>query len=103
MVTKPSQLRPLWTAFYMVNSVNAVIFGLYARRRTAFRRDFTYNKYHFGCFMQIAAALGIAASSKMGKPLVPGLLFMGSVGLISMPAYLEGLAEIRNEPDRIID
>ena len=51
MVTKPSQLRPVWTALYMVNSFNAVCFGLYARRRNWFRKDFTYNKFHFGVFM----------------------------------------------------
>ena len=87
----------------MVNSVNAVVLGLYARRRTSFRRDFTYNKFHFGCFMQMAAALGIAASGKLGQPLVPGLLFMSSVVLVSFPAYMEGFAEIRNQPDRVID
>ena len=65
MVTKPSQLRPLWTFFYMANTLNAVVFGLYARRRNKFRQDFTYNKYHFGAFTQIASAIGIAASSKL--------------------------------------
>ena len=51
----------------------------------------------------MAAALGIAASGKLGQPLVPGLMFMSSVVLVSFPAYLEGFAEIRNQPDRIID
>ena len=49
------------------------------------------------------AALGIAASGKLKKPLFPGLLFMGAVGMTSMPAYLEGIQEIKNEPDYIID
>eukprot|EP00353_Schmidingerella_taraikaensis_P003508 CAMPEP_0185583170 /NCGR_PEP_ID=MMETSP0434-20130131/21362_1 /TAXON_ID=626734 ORGANISM="Favella taraikaensis, Strain Fe Narragansett Bay" /NCGR_SAMPLE_ID=MMETSP0434 /ASSEMBLY_ACC=CAM_ASM_000379 /LENGTH=104 /DNA_ID=CAMNT_0028202181 /DNA_START=65 /DNA_END=376 /DNA_ORIENTATION=+ len=87
----------------MINSANAVIFGLYARRRNRFRNDFTYNKYHFGVFMQMGAALGIAAAGKLGKPLIPGLLFLSSVCLVSFPAYLEGLAEVRDEPDRVID
>ena len=103
MVTKPSQLRPWWTVLYVLNSVQAVALGLYARRRNYFRRDFTYNKFHFGVFTQIAAAVGIAAASKLAKPLVPGVLFLGAIGLVSWPAYSEGFREIRNEPDRIVD
>ena len=103
MVTVPSKLKPFWTGLYMMNTVNAVTLGLYARRRHRFRSDFTYNKYHFGVFTQIMAALGIAASGKLKKPLFPGLLFMGAVGMTSMPAYLEGIQEIKNEPDYIID
>ena len=48
-------------------------------------------------------ALGIAAAGKLASPLMPGLLFMTSIALISIPAYAEGIPEIRNEPDRIID
>ena len=87
----------------MVNSFNAVCFGLYARRRNWFRKDFTYNKYHFGVFMQMMGALGIAASGKLANPLLPGLLFLSSICLVSFPAYAEGIPEIRNEPDRVID
>ena len=47
--------------------------------------------------------MGIAAASKLGNPLVPGLLFMASIGLTSFPAYLEGFKEIRNEPDLVLD
>ena len=103
MVTKSSNLRPVWIALYMGNSLNAVVFGLYARRRPWFRKDFTYNKYHFGVFMQMFGALGIAASAKLTSPLLPGLVFLTSIALVSFPAYIEGIREVRNEPDRIID
>ena len=52
----------------MVNTVSAVGIGLYARRRNNFRKDFTYNKFHFGCAVHILSALGIAASAKMPIP-----------------------------------
>lgn len=103
MAVKPSQLQPFWQGMYIVNSVHAVIVGLYARRRHKFRRDFTYNKFHFGVFIQIGSALGIAAASKFGNPLIPGLLFLSTIGLTSFPAYLEGFKEVRNEPDLVID
>ena len=94
-----SRLKPFWTGLYMVSTVHAVCLGLYARRRHKFRNDFTYNKYHFGVFTQLMSALGIAAAGKLANPLVPGLLFLGAIGLASFPAYREGFREIRNEPD----
>ena len=54
-------------------------------------------------FVQLASALGIAAAGKLAKPLVPGLLLMGAVGMTSFPAYVEGFKEIRNEPDMVVD
>ena len=96
MSTAPSRLKPLWTGLYMANTVSAVTLGLYARRRGNFRNDFTYNKYHFGVFTQIFSAIGIAAAGKLTNPLIPGLLFLGAVGLVSFPAYREGFREIRH-------
>lgn len=103
MVTKLSSLRPFLLGLFMLNSTNAIIFGLYARRRNWFRKDFTYNKYHFGVFVQMAAAVGIAASGKLSNPVYPGILFMSSVALVSWPAYAEGLPEVHNNPDRVVD
>ena len=57
-----------WTGLYMTSTFTAVALGLYARRRNKFRKDFTYNKYHFGCAVQIMSALGIGASAKMAVP-----------------------------------
>ena len=103
MVTTYSSFRPVWTVLYAANSVHAVSLGLYARRRHKFRRDFTYNKFHFGVFTQLASAFGIAAASKLGSPLIPGLLFLAAIGLVSFPAYSEGFREIRNKPDQDVD
>ena len=87
----------------MLNTVTAVGLGLYARRRHKFRNSFTYNKFHFGVFVQLGSAIGLAAAGKLAKPLVPGVLFLAAIGLTSYPAYIEGFQEIRNEPDYIID
>lgn len=61
----PSKLQPIWTAIYFTSGVQAVCLGLYARKRHRFRNDFTYNKYHFGAFVQMFSALGIAGASKL--------------------------------------
>ena len=87
----------------MGSSVHAVCLGLYARKRHRFRNDFTYNKFHFGVFLQIFSAIGIAAAGKLRKPLVPCVCFLAATCLVSLPAYSEGLKEIRNEPDMRID
>ena len=83
----------------MVNCTSGIVLGLYARRRNKFRQDFTYNKFHFGAFIQIASALGMAACRKMPNPMLTGPLFVLSIGLTSLPAYQEGFREIRNQPD----
>ena len=77
----------------MINTVNAVSFGLYAKKRHKFRSDFTYNKYHFGAFIQLFSALGIAATAKMPNPYVPTALFLAAIGTVSLPAYKEGFKE----------
>ena len=43
-------------AFGIAGIVSAVGLGLYGRSRTNFIYDFTYNKYHFGVYVQLAAA-----------------------------------------------
>ena len=45
----------------------------------------------------------MVAAGKLSKPLVPGILFLGAIGLTSFPAYVEGMQEIRNEPDYHVD
>ena len=87
----------------MANTVGAVGFGLYARRRNKFRKDFTYNKLHFGCAVQILSALGMAAASKATLPYQTGVLFVGAICMNTIPAYYEGLLEIRNLPDSEVD
>lgn len=96
VVGTPSRYQPLWFALFVGNSIHAVCFGLYARRRHRFRNDFTYNKFHFGVFAQLASAIGIGLAAKLSQPLVPGLLFLSAVALTSLPAYSEGFKEIRN-------
>ena len=72
-------------------------------RRNYFRRDFSYNKYHFGVAVQILSASGIAASAKMPVPYQTGLLFISAICLNSLPAYYEGYREIKNIPDSEVD
>ena len=86
---------------YMGSTVHAVGLGLYARRRHNFRSDFTYNKFHFGVFVQLASAVGLAACSKLASPLVPSGLLLAAIAMVSIPAYKEGFREIRNMPDDI--
>ena len=87
----------------MASTASAVTLGLYAKKRSKFRRDFTYNKYHFGCAVQILAAVGMSASAKMPAPYKTGILFVSAICLTSLPAYYEGFNEIRDLPDSEYD
>ena len=63
-----NQYYHIWTGLYMASTASAVALGLYAKKRNKFRKDFTYNKYHFGCAVQILSAVGMSASAKLPVP-----------------------------------
>ena len=89
----------MWKGLYMVNTVGAIGVGVYGRHRTTYRDDFTFNKYHFGVFLQLFSGFGFAAVSKMPNPHYAGLLFIASIALVSFPAYSDGWRQIRDEED----
>ena len=90
---------PLWQSFYLLSTVTAIGMGVYGRKRHQFRSDFTYNKYHFGTLIQLASAFGMSMSARMATPAQTGILFALAIGLNSIPAYREGLREIRDLPE----
>jgi hypothetical protein len=92
-------MRHVWTVLYMANTVGGIGVGIYGRHRTHFRNDFTYNKYHFGVFVHIGSALGMASAVKMPTPWHLGSLFLVSIACTSLPAYQAGFREIKNQPD----
>jgi hypothetical protein len=89
----------LWQSLYLFSTVSAIGMGIYGRKRHQFRSDFTYNKYHFGILIQLASAFGMSISARMATPAQTGLLFALAIGLNCIPAYREGLREIRDQPE----
>ena len=89
----------LWSSLFFTSTVAGITMGIYGRKRHAFRSDFSYNKYHFGVFINIGSAVGMAFSAKMPFPHHTGLLFLAAIALNSLPSYKEGILEIRDEPD----
>lgn len=73
--------------------------GLYGRHRQHFASDHTYNKYHFGVYLQLFSAFGLFSVRKMPyrSQMAAYSLFVLSITLNSFPAYKEGLREINNE------
>ena len=73
--------------------------GLYGRHRQHFACDITYNKYHFGVYLQLFSALGLFSVRKMPyRPQIAAYaLFVLSMALNSFPSYKEGIREIKNE------
>ena len=47
------------------SAFSAIAMGLYGRHRQHFASDFTYNKFHFGTYLQIFAAVGLFSVRKM--------------------------------------
>ena len=86
----------LWHSLYLGSTVTALAMGIYGRKRHQFRSDYTYNKYHFGSLIQLASGFGMSMSAKMGKPGQTGIFFVMAIMLNSIPAYREGLREIRD-------
>jgi hypothetical protein len=89
----------LWQSLYFGTTVSALAMGIYGRKRHQFRSDFTYNKYHFGTFIHLASGFGMSMSAKMVKPGQTGLLFVMAILLNSMPAYREGMREMKDLPE----
>ncbi len=74
--------------------------GLYGRKRHNFFSDFTYNKFHFGVYLQVVSAVGLFKVRKLIPPyrLFGAIMFMGAIAFTSIPAYYEGVKEIHNDP-----
>jgi len=49
----------LFQSLYMGSAITGFTLGIYGRRRTRFARDFTYNKFHFGIYVNLASSFGI--------------------------------------------
>ena len=97
--------RPMLRSAAMLGLATGTIVGIGGRSRTWFMNDFTYAKYHFGVFAHMAAAAGLFHIEKMhpkvANPTVA--LFGCAVILTSLPAYYEGIKEIRNQPIEPLD
>lgn len=52
----------------MASVTGAVMMGLYGRSRQNFLSDFTYNKFHFGVYVQIITAIGLFKIRKLVRP-----------------------------------
>ena len=96
---KPFNRPGFWQALFMLSTTTGLFMGVYGRKRHTFRSDFTFNKYHFGVFIQLSSAFGMKLSQTAKNPAITGLLFAFAIGLNSIPAYREGLVEIRDLPD----
>ena len=52
------------TGLSMLSYSSGLIMGLYGRNRINYSSDFTYNKYHFGVFTNMASGAGFILASK---------------------------------------
>ena len=93
-----AHISPLWHGLYVSSTVLGIGVGLYGRRRTNFSNDFSYNKLHFGVFLNITSGGALALCAKQPKPIKVGGFFIATLLLNCLPAYYEGIKDIRNKP-----
>ena len=89
--------RSIWTNMSIASYVSAIGLGIYGRNRINFSSDFTYNKYHFGMFCNLACGFGLMLSAKMVAPWQSGVFFVSALGNLSVPSVYEGMMDMRNE------
>ena len=87
----------MWTNLSMASYVSGIGLGIYGRNRINFRSDFTYNKYHFGMFCNLASGFGLMLSAKMVQPWQSGIFFLSALANLSMPSIYEGMMDMKNE------
>ena len=58
----------VWSGLSLASYASSVGIGMYGRNRVNFSTDFTYNKYHFGVFVNIVSGAGLMLSSKTIAP-----------------------------------
>ncbi|CDW90141.1 UNKNOWN [Stylonychia lemnae] len=88
----------LWTKLSYSSYAVATLLGIYGRQRSDFSNDFTYNKYHFGVFVNILSGAGFYLSAKVPQPWQSSALFLLAIGLTSLPGYYEGFKDMKNNP-----
>lgn len=86
-----------WTGLSMLSYSSGLCMGLYGRNRINYSSDFTYNKYHFGVFTNIASGAGFMMASKTKAPLMIGSCFVSAILNLSVPSFYEGILDMRDE------
>ena len=87
-----------WSALSLLSYSSGLMMGLYGRNRINFSSDFTYNKYHFGVFTNIASGAGLMMASKTQSPMLAGVCFLSAMINNSLPSFYEGLQDMKDEP-----
>ena len=87
-------------AIAMFGIASASVVGYRGRHRTSFFNDFTYNKYHFGVYLQIFASSSLFMIRKMNptQRLIGTGLMLSAIAMNSVPAMWEGYHEMKMEP-----
>ena len=86
----------LWTYSSIGAYFTALAFGIRGKDRSEFSSDFSYNKYHFGCFGALVSGYGLMLSAKCKVPWFSGIFFLSTLANLTFPGIREGIYDMRN-------